>query len=600
LGLGAPYGLETTNRDYPDPEDRFKVLINYSEPESLVITDQLRHLTVSIPYFVVNTPNFNAGSWYHRYLYTCEVLETQPILRCHSISSSSQAKDPSVWKRIKSLIGKMLDKRKPDEDDGTCQLFGTQVDRSKFPSLQRNAASRKDKGRRMPKPIVVTVNINGHPCRALLDSGSLGDFMSSTLVDQLKLNRRLLEKPLTVQLAILGSRTRVNSFTEAWLQYQGIDEIRTFDIINVSSYDLILGTPWLWQHQVCLGFNKARVVIGSDEPLPFTKGADTKLLVSALYGDDEEVEQARQLLRDAAVPLCRTVAETELSPLWAINHKIPLIDEKKTYSWRSSRCPEAFRPQWAEKRDAYIKSGRWITTAASNMIPMMFILKPNKGDGPPKLRTVFNLRERNKNTQRMTSPLPDMDGVLRHIAVHPWRSILDLQASFEQIRVDPEHVARNAATTPDGNFLSRVVMQGDCNAPATQQTLMVHLFSPYMGRFLDVYLDDIIIYSDTLKDHIDHVKLVFEILKRERMYLSKDKLQFLPDQLHVLGHIVGPNGIRMDAEKVDKVVNWKTPTNRDLLWVVNGTGNPRVSPAVPVPVPVKPVRATIGSGAEAS
>jgi hypothetical protein len=151
------------------------------------------------------------------------------------------------------------------------------------------------------------------------------------------------------------------------------------------------------------------------------------------------------------------------------------------------------------------------------------------------------------------------------VAAHPWRSILDLQASFEQIRVDPDHVSRNAATTPDGNILSKVMMQGDCNAPATQQTLMGHLFSPYMGRFLDVYLDDIIIYSDTIEQHIEHVKLVFGILERERMYLSKDKLQFLPDELNVLGHVIGEDGIRMDSDKVDSVINWKTPTNRDLL-----------------------------------
>jgi hypothetical protein len=94
-----------------------------------------------------------------------------------------------------------------------------------------------------------------------------------------------------------------------------------------------------------LGFNKARVVIGSDEPIPFTEGADTKLLVSVLNYDDEEIEEARQILKNAAASLCKTVVETELPPLRAINHKIPLIDENKTYPWRPSRCPQAFRPQ---------------------------------------------------------------------------------------------------------------------------------------------------------------------------------------------------------------------------------------------------------------
>ena len=69
--------------------------------------------------------------------------------------------------------------------------------------------------------------------------------------------------------------------------------------------------------------------------------------------------------------------ETELPPLRDINHTIPLIDESKTYPWRPSRCPEAFREQWAEKRDAYLKTGHWEITSARNMVPMLLIPKPN-------------------------------------------------------------------------------------------------------------------------------------------------------------------------------------------------------------------------------
>ena len=76
-------------------------------------------------------------------------------------------------------------------------------------------------------------------------------------------------------------------------------------------------------------------------------------------------------------------------------------------------------------------------------------------------------------------------------------------------------------TTPDGNMVSLVAQQGDCNAPATYQALMNHLFSSYIGRFMDIYLDDIVIYSDSLEDHVRHVRLILDILKREKLYLSK-------------------------------------------------------------------------------
>ena len=82
---------------------------------------------------------------------------------------------------------------------------------------------------------------------------------------------------------------------------------------------------------------------------------------------------------------------------------------------------------------------------------------------------------------------------------------LDLKNAYEQIRIVPEHVERSTVTTPDGNMISQVVQQGDCNTPATYQALMNYLFSAYIGRFMDIYLDDIIIYSDSLEDHVKFI-----------------------------------------------------------------------------------------------
>ena len=382
-------------------------------------------------------------------------------------------------------------------------------------------------------------------------------------MDQLKVTREALTSPLSLHLAVQGSRSKVNARASVKVKYQSISETRTLDIINLNNYDVILGTPWMYQHQVCLGFNPARVVIGSDEPLPLKAGLDTKLMVSMLTPEEKQVESVREELRQYAEPLCKEMDETDLPPLRVINHTIPLIDESVTYPWRPSRCPEAFRAQWVEKKAAYLNSGRWKITTAGNTVPMLLIPKP--GTNPPLLRTVVDLRERNKNTHKRTSPLPDMEGMLRRTASKPFRSSLDLKNAYEQIRIVPEHVDRSAVTTPDGNMISLVIQQGDCNAPATYQVLMNQLFSACIGRFMDIYLDDIVIYSDTLPEHVRHVKIVLDILQQEKLYLSKSKLHFLQPVLKLLGHLVDNNGIRMDPDKVDSVVNWKVPTNRDLL-----------------------------------
>jgi hypothetical protein len=142
---------------------------------------------------------------------------------------------------------------------------------------------------------------------------------------------------------------------------------------------------------------------------------------------------------------------------------------------------------------------------------------------------------------------------------------LRVHNAYEQCRVQPSDVHLTTVATPDGNMVSEVIQIGDCNAPATFQALMNHVFSPYIGRFLYVYLDDIVIFSDTLEDHVKHVKLVIDILRREKFYLGRNKLHFLENELKLLGHVIGKNGIRMDPDKVDSVLNWKVPTSRNLL-----------------------------------
>ena len=131
--------------------------------------------------------------------------------------------------------------------------------------------------------------------------------------------------------------------------------------------------------------------------------------------------------------------------------------------------------------------------------------------------------------------MPDIEGILRRVARKPYRLIIDGQDAYEQIRVVPEHVSRIAVTTPDGNMVSQVIQQGDCNAPATYQALMNHVFGEYIGDFLDVYLDDIIIYSDSLEDHIKHVCIVLAILRKHRFYLSEKKIKFLCERVKILG-----------------------------------------------------------------
>jgi hypothetical protein len=439
------------------------------------------------------------------------------------------------------------------------------LDPEGVPAVERTTLRLKDKSRKLPEPIVIQININGEPARALLDTGSMADFISTTLADQLRLTKEVYEKPLSVQLATRGSRSKINCGTTVRLEYQSIDCDRRFDIANLDNYDVILGTPFLYQHQVAIGFNPSRVIVGSNVPLEM-KGPEVATISSAAADLlNQGLDDLRKLLRQEAEDLCPDTSMTALPPMRAVNHTIPLIDEKKIYHFRPSKCPDAFRDQWRKKKNAYLETGRWRTATGHNAIPLLMIPKPSTTNGQPSLRTVFDKREQNANTYKLASPLPDIEEILREVSRHKYRSLIDGKDAYEQIRVVPEHVSRTMFTTPDGTMESLVMQQGDCNAGATYQTLMNHIFASHLGVFVYVYLDDIIIFSDSIKDHVKHVRIVFDILRKQKLYLGPSKMQFFAEELRILGHVIDDKGISMDPHKVDKVLNWKAPTNKELL-----------------------------------
>jgi hypothetical protein len=578
LFSGRSYPGECSNPTFTT-RHRFAVSKSVHDPKIYNILDRELRFKTTITSEMLQNPRFNIVKWYGRriargFTAFADALygpdsgpEDDFMSSLFREVNPEQAEVDYQVNYLQDLTA--LSSRTELEEDGEYEiiigLHGQQVEAGTYPAIQRNSSAVKDAKRFIPKPVVIVVQINGHPCRALVDSGSLGDFISSTLAEQLRVQRIELATPVGVQLAVQGSRTKINYGTRVQFNYQKIDEQRYFDIINISNFDVILGTPFLYQHQVSVGLNPSRIIVGSDEALPLRGESVTTLSSRSMAVYDQKIDQVRQELTDYAKPLCKKASETPLPPLRAINHRIPLIDPSKKYTWRPSRCPEPLLDHWVEKRNAYVETGRWEPSPSFNAVPMLCIPKPSKPGEPIRLRTVVDLRERNANTRKMASPLPDMEGILRRVSRAKYRSIIDGQDAYEQIRIEPEDVPNSAMITPNGTMLSHVMQQGDCNAVATFQTIMVSLFSPHIGKWIDIYLDDILIYSGSLEEHVKHVKFVIDTLKREKFFLSEKKLHFLTREMKVLGRIIDDEGIRMDPDKVDALVRWKTPTNRDLL-----------------------------------
>ena len=102
---------------------------------------------------------------------------------------------------------------------------------------------------------------------------------------------------------------------------------------------------------------------------------------------------------------------------------------------------------------------------------------------------------------------------------------------------------------------------GLANAPPTFSRMMHYIFNPYTGEFVLVYVDDILVFSKNEEDHEKHLRLVLDRLREHKLYAKFSKCEFWLDKVLYLGHIISADGIAVNPEKVEAIVNWEPPQN---------------------------------------
>ena len=154
----------------------------------------------------------------------------------------------------------------------------------------------------------------------------------------------------------------------------------------------------------------------------------------------------------------------KLPPLHEVNHGIPLVNKGKQYAYHLPCCPDSLKLQLAEKIQLYMNAKWWIRASVPQVAPMLCIPKKTR-----KLWTMINCRKHNDNTVKDVTPFSDQDQIRMDVARAKYRLKIDLLNAYEQVHVEPEDVKKTAFSTVFSMFLSQVMQQGDCNAPATFQ-----------------------------------------------------------------------------------------------------------------------------------
>ena len=182
-----------------------------------------------------------------------------------------------------------------------------------------------------------------------------------------------------------------------------------------------------------------------------------------------------------------------------------------------------------------------------------------KKDG--SMRLCIDYRELNKVTIRNQYPLPRIDDLFDQLQGAKVFSKIDLRSGYHQLRVHDEDVSKTAFRTRYGHFEFLIMPFGLTNAPAAFMDLMNRIFRPYLDQFVIVFIDDILIYLGSGEEHAKHLGIVLQTLREHRLYAKLSKCQFWLASVAFLGHIVSVEGVSVDPQKVESILNWKPPTS---------------------------------------
>ncbi|GKB15499.1 putative reverse transcriptase domain-containing protein [Tanacetum coccineum] len=137
---------------------------------------------------------------------------------------------------------------------------------------------------------------------------------------------------------------------------------------------------------------------------------------------------------------------------------------------------------------------------------------------------------------------------------------IDLRSCYHQLRVRDEDIPNTAFRTRYGHYKFQVMSFGLTNAPAVFMDLMNCVCKPYLDKFVIVFIDDILIYSRNKEEHADHLRIILELLKKEKLYAKFSKCDFWISIVQFLGHVIDNQGIHVDPAKIEAVKNWASPT----------------------------------------
>ena len=418
----------------------------------------------------------------------------------------------------------------------------------------------------LPPLMRIPISFYNVRAQALVDTGAAASFISLSLLkklpfEKLKNKENELWKPTFRTVA--GDKIKIKGVYEIDITLSDTDGYKhTFFILEHLDEGCILGIDFLNNLDIVISAKDRSLLYKHEE-----KVKKFKLPTYPLYNikiepenkfnlpevPKEYLEQVRTLLYENYDLFAEKMSELGMAT--AIKHTIEL-ETTRPINLPLRRTPEAQKLEVRTQIDEMLAHN--IIRESSSPYAAPVVLVPKKGG---ELRFCIDYRQLNKATVKDRYPLPRIDDTIDALHGAKIFSTLDLFSGYWQIEIEEKDKNKTAFICEYGQFEFNRMPFGLTNAPATFQRLMNRIMRPVLYKSTLVYLDDIIVFSKSIDDHIKHLATVFKLLAENGLKLKLKKCEFCKDKIDYLGHIVSRDGVMPNPKKIQAIVNYPEPRN---------------------------------------
>ncbi|XP_058211484.1 uncharacterized protein LOC131323652 [Rhododendron vialii] len=423
-----------------------------------------------------------------------------------------------------------------------------------------------------PSVIQGTLILYSTCVQALFDLRASHSFISIACVSALGLKTEPLGTTMHVT-SPLGGKISVGLICKGYeLEVSNLRLTVDLRVIDMTEFDVILGMDWLSAHHAVVDCHRKMVTVYSLDGTSFKFKGDRQ--------DPSATTPHRSRWHDklsgwlASLKLEETDRMEPGLPHIVCEYEdvfpdeLPGLPPRRDLDFTIELQPGTAPISMAPYRKAPAEL-RELKTQLQDLVDKGFIRPSTSPWGAPALfvkkkegtlRLYIDYRQLNRVTIKNRYPLPRIDDLFDQLRGSICFLKIDLRSGYHQLRVRDSDIPKTAFRTRYGHSEFVVMPFGLTNAPAVFMCLMNKIFTPYLDKFVVVFIDDILVYSPTEKEHEEHLRIVLQVLQNNQLYAKASKCEFWMKKVKFLGHVVSEKGISVDNSKVKAVMNWKRPS----------------------------------------